>query len=191
MTLKQVSHTAFATHTHKMACQFATTNRDAGRQIRHHQFFDKVVIDAPEDRDELIAKDLEGGFNLRPLNGGVAVTFDETSDDNTLFALIGAICGKATLVAVDQFETSLPSTLEPRAAFMTRPVFHKYHTETEMMRYMRQLADRDLALDRCMIPLGPCTMKLNATAEMMPISWPEFATIHPYSPAEKSKGIRS
>ena len=179
-----------ATHTHKMACQFAATMRAAGRQIRHDRFFDTVVIDAPDDRDELITKALEGGFNLRPLDGGVAVSFDETTDENKLFALIGAISGKATLVAADECETSLPPTLERRTAFMTHPVFHKYHTETEMMRYMRQLADRDLSLDRCMIPLGSCTMKLNATAEMMPISWPEFATIHPYAPAEQTEGYQ-
>ena len=179
-----------ATHTHKMACQFAATMRAAGRQIRHDRFFDTVVIDAPDDHDELIAKALEGGFNLRRLDGGVAVSFDETSDENTLFALIGVISGKATLVAADQCGTSLPPTLERRTAFMTHPVFHKYHTETEMMRYMRQLADRDLALDRSMIPLGSCTMKLNATAEMMPISWPEFATIHPYAPADQTEGYQ-
>ncbi|MEK9710472.1 MAG: aminomethyl-transferring glycine dehydrogenase, partial [Alphaproteobacteria bacterium] len=179
-----------AAHTHKMACQFAATIRSAGRQIRHDQFFDTVVIDAPEDRDELIAKALAGGFNLRPIDGGVAVSFDETTDENTLFALIGAISGKATLVAADACQPSLPPKLERHSPFMTHPVFHKYHTETEMMRYMRQLADRDLALDRCMIPLGSCTMKLNATAEMMPISWPEFANIHPYAPADQTEGYQ-
>ena len=179
-----------AAHTHKMACQFAATIRSAGRQIRHDQFFDTVVIDAPEDRDELIAKALAGGFNLRPIDGGVAVSFDETTDENTLFALIGAISGKATLVAADACQPSLPAKLKRHSPFMTHPVFHKYHTETEMMRYMRQLADRDLALDRCMIPLGSCTMKLNATAEMMPISWPEFANIHPYAPADQTEGYQ-
>ena len=179
-----------AAHTHKMACQFAATMRSAGRQIRHDQFFDTVVIDAPDDRDELIAKALAGGFNLRPIDGGVAVSFDETTDENKLFALIGAIIGKATLVAADACQSSLPTKLERHSPFMTHPVFHKYHTETEMMRYMRQLADRDLALDRCMIPLGSCTMKLNATAEMMPVSWPEFANIHPYAPADQTEGYQ-
>ena len=116
-----------ATHTHKMACQFAATMRAAGRQIRHDRFFDTVVIDAPDDRDELIAKALEGGFNLRTLDGGVAVSFDETSDENTLFALIGSISGKATLVAADQRGTSLPTTLERRTAFMTHPVLSLIH----------------------------------------------------------------
>ena len=85
---------------------------------------------------------------------------------------------------------SIPNELYRNTDFLTHPIFHMNRSETEMMRYMRQLADRDLALDRCMIPLGSCTMKLNATAEMMPVSWPEFANIHPFAPKDQTTGYR-
>jgi len=179
-----------ASHTHSIACRFAATMRTAGRHIRHDHFFDTVVIEAPDDRDSLVAKALEGGFNLRPLDQAVAISFDETSDENTLFGLVGALIGKATLVSAELCEPAIPSALQRHSPYLTHPVFHSYHTETEMMRYMRRLADRDLALDRCMIPLGSCTMKLNATAEMMPISWPEFAGIHPFAPEDQTAGYR-
>ena len=179
-----------ASYTHKTACQFAASMRAAGRQIRHDHFFDTVVIEAPHDRDDLMAKALQGGFNLRPLEQGVAISFDETSDETTLFALIGALIGKATLITAEDAGSALPKKLHRQSPYLTHPTFQKYHTETEMMRYMRKLADRDLALDRCMIPLGSCTMKLNATAEMMPVTWPEFANIHPYAPEDQTAGYR-
>lgn len=179
-----------AMHTHKIACRFAATMRIAGHKTRYDDFFDTVIIETPEGHSELMNKALAAGFNLRALDGAVAVSFDETTNENTLIGLIGALTGKSTIIAEADCAAALPVSLARARNYLTHPVFHNYHTETEMMRYMRQLADRDLALDRSMIPLGSCTMKLNATAEMMPITWPEFATIHPYAPSDQTAGYQ-
>jgi glycine dehydrogenase len=177
-----------ALHIHKMACKFSATMHSAGYKIRHKKFFDTVVIETPHNPNRLLNKAVKAGFNLRSLDKAVAVSFDETIDENKLIALITALTDKTTVTANFTYKPHLPSSLTRNSAYLTHPVFHKYRTETEMMRYMRQLADRDLALDRCMIPLGSCTMKLNATSEMMPITWPEFAAIHPYAPTDQAAG---
>ncbi|MEC9226488.1 MAG: aminomethyl-transferring glycine dehydrogenase, partial [Pseudomonadota bacterium] len=176
--------TRIAGHAHGLACRFATAMRAAGRRVRHEQFFDTVTIEAPDDRDGLVAAALEAGFNLRSMDGAVSASFDETSSADMLDRLLGA------LGATPQGDAGscLPDELRRDGGFMQQPVFHSYRTETEMLRYMRSLADRDLALDRCMIPLGSCTMKLNATAEMIPVTWPKFANIHPYAPADQAEG---
>ena len=176
--------TRIAGHAHGMACRFATAMRGAGRTVRHDRFFDTVVIEAADDRDTLIGAALEAGINLRPLDGAVAASFDETSSDDMLQRLLAALGAGE----ISDAPSAIPSGLARKDGFMRQPVFHRYRTETEMLRYMRSLADRDLALDRCMIPLGSCTMKLNATAEMIPVTWPEFAGIHPYAPADQAEG---
>ena len=176
--------TRIAGHAHGMACRFATAMRGAGRTVRHDRFFDTVVIEAADDRDTLIGAALEAGINLRPLDGAVAASFDETSSDDMLQRLLAALGAGE----ISDAPSAIPSGLARKDGFMRQPVFHRYRTETEMLRYMRSLADRDLALDRCMIPLGSCTMKLNATAEMIPVTWPEFAGIHPYAPADQVEG---
>ena len=173
-----------AGHAHGMACRFATAMREAGRTVRHDRFFDTVVIEAADDRDTMIGAALEAGINLRPLDGAVAASFDETSNDDMLQRLLAALGAGE----ISDAPSAIPSGLARKDGFMCQPVFHRYRTETEMLRYMRSLADRDLALDRCMIPLGSCTMKLNATAEMIPVTWPEFAGIHPYAPADQAEG---
>ena len=152
--------------------------------MRHGSFFDTVTIEAADDRDALVAAALEAGINLRPLDGAIAASFDETTTDEVLESLLAALgAGSAS-----EAPSAIPSSLSRKGGFMRQLVFHRYRTETEMLRYMRSLADRDLALDRCMIPLGSCTMKLNATAEMIPVTWPEFARIHPYAPNDQAKG---
>ena len=176
--------TRIAGHAHGLACRFAAAMRAAGRTVRHGSFFDTVTIEAADDRDVLVAAALEAGINLRPLDGAIAASFDETTTDEVLESLLAALgAGSA-----GEAPSAIPSSLSRKGGFMRQPVFHRYRTETEMLRYMRSLADRDLALDRCMIPLGSCTMKLNATAEMIPVTWPEFARIHPYAPADQAKG---
>ncbi len=176
--------TRIARHAHKMASRFAAAMQAAGRTIRHDIFFDTVTVEAADDRDVLVAAALDEGINLRKLDGAIAASFDETSTDDMLQRLIGALGGTGALDA----PSGIPESVLRADGFMRQPVFHKHRTETEMMRYMRSLADRDLALDRCMIPLGSCTMKLNATAEMIPITWPGFANIHPYAPTGQAEG---
>lgn len=176
--------TRIANHAHGMASRFAAAMQAAGRTVRHAHFFDTVTIEAASDRDDLMAAALEQNINLRSLDGAVSVSFDETTTEDVLVRLVTALGGGQPVDAPSR----IPPSLVRADGFMRQPVFHKYRTETEMMRYMRSLADRDLALDRCMIPLGSCTMKLNATAEMIPVTWPEFANLHPYAPSDQATG---
>ena len=176
--------TRIARHAHGMAARFAAAMQAAGRTLRHTAFFDTVTIEAANDRDDLIAAALAQDINLRAMDGAVAISFDETTTEDTLTRLLNALGGGQPVDAPSR----IPQALERADGFMRQPIFHKYRTETEMMRYMRSLSDRDLALDRCMIPLGSCTMKLNATAEMIPVTWPEFANIHPYAPESQAAG---
>ena len=178
--------TRIANHAHDMACRFAAAMRRAGHVVRHEAFFDTVAIEAADDQDTLMAAALKAGFNLRPLEGAIAASFDETTTSAQLKSLLAAL--NAPMPTSEDVVSSLPQSTLRTTSFLRQPVFHKYRSETEMMRYMRSLADRDLALDRCMIPLGSCTMKLNATAEMMPVTWPEFANIHPYAPDDQAAG---
>ena len=178
--------TRIANHAHDMACRFAAAMRRAGHVVRHEAFFDTVAIEAADDQDTLMAAALKAGFNLRPLEGALAASFDETTTSAQLKSLLAAL--NAPMPTSEDVVSSLPQSTLRTTSFLRQPVFHKYRSETEMMRYMRSLADRDLALDRCMIPLGSCTMKLNATAEMMPVTWPEFANIHPYAPDDQAAG---
>ncbi|MDB2498657.1 aminomethyl-transferring glycine dehydrogenase [Alphaproteobacteria bacterium] len=175
-----------ASHSNRQARRFAAAMTAAGRTIRHQAFFDTVVIEAADDRNALMAAAVAAGFNLRQLDHAVAASFDETIDDDALAAIISALGGHLG----DDHPDSIPSQLGRSSPFLTHHVFHQYRSETEMLRYMRRLADRDLALDRSMIPLGSCTMKLNATAEMMPVTWPEFANIHPFAPDDQTVGYR-
>ena len=175
---------SIARHAHDMAGRFAAAMTAAGRRVRHQHFFDTVTIEAPDDADDLMAAALAEGINLRRMDNAVAASFDETSTAEMLDRLLLALGAGA---AVDS-NLSLPAALSRKGEFLQQPVFHRYRTETEMMRYMRALADRDLALDRCMIPLGSCTMKLNAAAEMIPVTWPGFANIHPYAPEDQAAG---
>ncbi len=178
--------TRIAGHAHALACRFAAAMRAAGRTVRHDDFFDTVTIEAPDDRDDLVAAARDAGINLRIMDGAIAASFDETGSTGMLDRLLGALGASAAPATAPA--TTIPDALRRADGFMRQPVFHRYRTETEMLRYMRSLADRDLALDRCMIPLGSCTMKLNATAEMIPVTWPEFANIHPYAPADQAAG---
>ncbi len=178
--------TRIANHANDMACRFAAAMRRAGRTIRYDAFFDTVTIEAVDDRNAMIAAARRAGFNLRSLEGAFAASFDETTTSTQLETLLRALNGHVP--ASENVISSLPQACERTAGFMRQPVFQQYRSETEMMRYMRSLADRDLALDRCMIPLGSCTMKLNAAAEMMPVTWPEFANIHPYAPDDQARG---
>ena len=177
---------AIANRLHTNAARVATALKAAGYGIAHDTFFDTVVVEAAGRADELVAKALEAGVNIRRFDENrVGISVGESHDDEVLKALVSALGG--TLGEADS-KYNLPSDLLRTGDYMQHPVFHKYRSETEMMRYLRHLADKDLALDRTMIPLGSCTMKLNAAAEMEPISWPGFANIHPLVPEDQAEG---
>ena len=166
-----------------------------GYTAKHHDTaFDTLSLHTQGATDSIVARAVAKGANLRKAWGEyVCISLDETTTraDVELVWSIFAKDGQAlpTIEAMDEGATSLiPAALQRQSAFLTHPVFNTHHSETAMLRYIRSLSDKDLALDRSMIPLGSCTMKLNATSEMIPITWPEFANIHPFAPANQLQG---
>ncbi len=166
-----------------------------GFTAKHHDTaFDTLSLHTQGATDSIVARAVAKGANLRKAWGEyVCISLDETTTraDVELVWSIFAKDGQAlpTIEAMDEGATSLiPAALQRQSAFLTHPVFNTHHSETAMLRYIRSLSDKDLALDRSMIPLGSCTMKLNATSEMIPITWPEFANIHPFAPANQLQG---
>jgi len=167
----------------------------------HHSAFDTLTLDlgSPAAADKAHQRAAAQGLNLRRYTGAragfVGISLDETTtrDDICQLWALFATEGQA-LPSFDAFEKGveprIPAELRRSSDFMTHPVFNSHHSETGMLRYIRALSDKDLALDRSMIPLGSCTMKLNATSEMIPITWPEFAGVHPFAPAEQLKGYQ-
>jgi len=155
----------------------------AGHTLRHADYFDTIAIETGS-ADALMARALAAGFNARRLDEtGVAFALDETVTRVELQRLCALFDGTP-----EQAPASIPAVLARTSPFLTHPVFSAHHAEHAMLRYLKQLEDRDIALNRGMIPLGSCTMKLNATAEMMPISWPGFAGIHPFAPSAQTRG---
>lgn len=165
-----------------------------GLKVVTPQAFDTLTIDTGERTEGVLAAARAARANLRRLSAThVSVALDETTTRTDLEALWSWLAPEgASLPKVASYEAGIepliPLSLRRTSAFLTHPVFNSHHSETEMLRYLRRLSDKDLALDRTMIPLGSCTMKLNATAEMIPITWPEFAQIHPFSPVEQRAG---
>ncbi len=163
-----------------------------GRKVVHTTWFDTVQV-LTEDREAVLAAAVMLGINLRDASSdSVTISLDETTTRNDIIDLWTVFSGGKALPSFAAFENGvalgLPANLRRDSAFLTHQVFNSHHSETEMLRYLRGLADKDLALDRTMIPLGSCTMKLNATSEMIPITWPEFAHIHPFAPRDQLKG---
>ena len=176
-----------AAETHRLAGSLAAGLASAGLDLVNETFFDTLTVRAPGRARELTAAALAAGINLgRVDDDHVRVALDETTTDEVVRKVLGALGGAAPEEGVAI--AGLPEWAERRSAYMTHPVFSLYRSEHEMLRYLRRLSDRDLALDRGMIPLGSCTMKLNAATEMTPITWPEFARIHPYAPADQAAG---
>lgn len=153
-------------------------------------FFDTLTIRAEGRVEEILSEARKRRINLRKIDElHIGIALDETTTPEVIEAVWQAFGGQFKFEDFSP-QSHLPTALERTSRYLTHPVFNRYHSETELMRYMRKLADRDLALDRAMIPLGSCTMKLNAAAEMIPISWPEFANLHPFCPMEQAKGYQ-
>lgn len=180
--------TRIARRTHRLAAILAAALRGAGATVGE-QFFDTLHVKAI-DADAIHAKARAAGINLRAIDSeAVGISLDETSTRADVVALAALFGAQADVDALDAATAdALPQGLLRTTPFLTHPVFNTHHSEHELLRYMRSLADKDLAMDRTMIPLGSCTMKLNATAEMIPVTWPEFGAIHPLAPAEQSAG---
>jgi glycine dehydrogenase len=182
-----------ARRVHLQATLIADAAKKAGFGLRHDCFFDTVAIEAGGRADALMARALARGFNLRRVDAGcVAVAFDETVTREDLVALDAAICeaaGHAKLGLGELAEPPrMPVELLRATPFLTAEVFNSHRSEHAMLRYLKRLEEKDVALNRSMIPLGSCTMKLNATAEMIPVTFPGFAEIHPFAPADQAQG---
>ncbi|MFC4534766.1 aminomethyl-transferring glycine dehydrogenase [Sphaerisporangium dianthi] len=180
-----------AQRTHRHAAVLAAGLREGGVEIVHDEFFDTVLARVPGGAAEIVAAALGKGINVRLADADhVGVSCDEKTTGEHLQAVWEAF--GVTGVVLEDVDTSasdaLPAGLLRTTGYLDHPVFHSHRSETAMLRYLRKLQDRDIALDRSMIPLGSCTMKLNATTEMEPITWPEFAGVHPYAPAGQVEG---
>jgi glycine dehydrogenase len=180
---------AIAERVHRKAARLADGLATLGFEIAPQEFFDTLTVEVGPYQGLIMKNAVDNGVNLRKVGRDrIGITVDERTRPATLEAVWRAF-GGYKLVYSDEHPTyRLPAALIRQSAYLTHPVFHKNRAESEMTRYMRRLADRDLALDRAMIPLGSCTMKLNATAEMLPITWPEFAEMHPFAPADQAFG---
>jgi len=179
-----------ARRTHRLAVILAVALRRAGVKVGS-DFFDTLHVTGI-DAAAIHAKAEAACINLRRIDGqSLCISLDETTSRADVVALAGLFGAEADIEALDaEVHDALPRTLLRQSTFLTHPVFNTHHSEHELLRYLRTLADKDLAMDRTMIPLGSCTMKLNATAEMIPITWPEFANIHPLAPATQAQGYK-
>jgi len=188
-----------ATRIHRLTGLLAEGLKESGLDLVHDTYFDTLAVQVDEQQGEIFQRALDAGINLRKLGDGVlAVALNETTTQADVAELISVFSG----VAVDESDVDLdsldnelvlgslgiPYELERTDEILSHPVFNSYHSETEMLRYLKRLESRDIALNHSMIPLGSCTMKLNATAEMIPVTWPEFGRMHPFAPMDQAAG---
>ena len=177
-----------ASRVNSYASYFASLAIKSGYTLRHENFFDTIVLETGIETDSFISSSLDEGINVRKLENAISLSFDELSDDRTMEKLKKVFNIKESNITEGSF--TINSSLKRELPLLEHSIFSSVSSETEMLRYIRHLSDRDLALDRTMIPLGSCTMKLNATTEMIPITWPEFANIHPFAPEDQTLGYR-
>ncbi|MCX7206914.1 MAG: aminomethyl-transferring glycine dehydrogenase [Proteobacteria bacterium] len=187
--LKRIAH-----RVHRLTSILAAGLKQLDVKVVNGSWFDTLTISV-KDATQVHALAYEQGLNLRHIDTStVGISLDETSTREDIAALWHVFADGKALPTVDALDAeiagALPGELLRQTDFLTHPTFNRYHSETEMMRYLRGLADKDLALDRTMIPLGSCTMKLNAASEMMPVTWPEFANVHPFAPNAQTAGYR-
>lgn len=180
-----------ANRIHALASVFADALVSDGIQVVHEVFFDTVLAEVGSRAAEIYQNALEAGYNLRRVGETqLAVAFSEESTVGELAALVCLFTGKTDINLPEDIQGRLKADLLRSDEILTHEVFNRYHTEHEMLRYLKKLEERDLAMNRSMISLGSCTMKLNATAEMLPVTWPEFANLHPFAPSEQTQGYR-
>src|SRR3981189_2667318 len=184
--------THIARTVHRRAAVLAAGLRKLGFAPQSEAFFDTVTVKAGGKQKEISRRARGKKINLRNGEPALGIAVDETTTPEVIEAVWRAFGGKLAYAEVEaSARDALPAELKRSSAFLTHPVFHAHRSETELLRYMRKLSDRDLALDRAMIPLGSCTMKLNATAEMIPLTWAEFGSLHPFAPADQAKGYHA
>ncbi|WP_213990634.1 aminomethyl-transferring glycine dehydrogenase [Sodalis sp. dw_96] len=179
---------------HRLTSILAAGLTAAGVTPRFARWFDTLTLDVA-DKAAVLERARERGVNLRAdLDGAVGITLDETTGREDIAALFAIITGSDGRLDIDALDAGIGEVIPPQwlrtTPILTHPVFNRYHSETDMMRYMHRLENKDLALNQSMIPLGSCTMKLNAAAEMIPITWPEFAELHPFCPPEQAAGYQ-
>jgi glycine dehydrogenase len=182
---------AIASRVHRQAAVLAAGLAKGGIELAHREFFDTVVASVPGRAHDVVAAAREAGIHLRRIGTDrVGISTSEVTTDEHIAAVWHAFgVDLAVHDVAESTRDALPADALRRSEFMTHPVFSEHRSETQLLRYLRKLSDRDYALDRGMIPLGSCTMKLNATIEMEPVSWPEFANLHPYLPREDAAGM--
>ena len=184
--------TYIARTVHRHAAVLAAGLRKLGFAPINTSFFDTVRVDAKGKIGDIAARARDEKINLRTENDSVTIAVDEATTPEIVEAVWRAFGGKLSYADIDKdARDALPAELKRTSEFLAHPVFHVHRSETEMLRYMRKLSDRDLALDRAMIPLGSCTMKLNATTEMIPVTWTEFGSLHPFAPKDQAAGYHA
>ncbi|MFJ5255597.1 aminomethyl-transferring glycine dehydrogenase [Pseudomonas sp. NPDC088414] len=183
-----------AQRVHRLTCILAAGLERHGLQRVNGQFFDTLTLEVGGAQSAIIDSAKAAQINLRILGRGrVGLSLDETCDESTVAKLFDVLLGADHGLNVEQLDaetlvSGIPDTLQRKTPYLRHPVFNAHHSETEMLRYLKQLENKDLALNQSMIPLGSCTMKLNATSEMIPITWPQFANLHPFAPREQAVG---
>ncbi len=181
---------------HRLTAVLAAGLEKLGLTVENAAAFDTITVDAQSQAQDILARAQENDFNLRDFGDGrIGISLDEKTTREEVFTLWQIFAGKSALPfsveSLDaQTDAMIPDALLRTSKYLQHPTFHMYRSETEMLRYLRHLEHKDIALNRSMIALGSCTMKLNATAEMIPITWPEFANIHPFAPADQTEGYQ-
>lgn len=184
--------THIARTVHRRTAVLAAGLRKLGVTPKSEHFFDTLTVDAGAKSASVLSRAAAEKINLRSDGSLISIALDETTTPDVVEAVWRAFGGGLAYDEVDALANdAIPAELKRSTAFLTHPVFNTHRSETELLRYMRKLSDRDLALDRAMIPLGSCTMKLNATAEMMPLTWPAFGALHPFAPKEQAAGYHA
>ncbi len=187
-----------AERTHRLTGILAAGLEAAGIKRRNATFFDTLTLEVPGQAREIVERARAARINLRLIDAdSLGISLDETSTRATVETLLAIFAGDShgmNVAAMDAdvagSDVGIPGDLRRQSAFLTHPVFNSYHSETEMLRYIKSLENKDLALNHAMIPLGSCTMKLNATTEMIPVTWPEFGQIHPFAPLAQAEGYK-